>query len=330
MDNSIYGKVTSNIEKHLTFYIQKKTVSTSQLNEKLILNLALLHRFLSASQKIIQERNYSSYLMNNNDISLTENNKYRDTLDVFVPSSRLSVALRKRINEQNRFPGFGNEDNEDNDINNNPENLSKEQHNKMNLLQNDFDKLNEAGSFIYGSYNNNLLYGNDYQRDITDKEEFLDEGMGMSFQDKQIEEGYENKNRKENVGTLLENETLFNDYSYQDQFFQNEIYSNQNQQQNAYLTTVTKENIINTHSQQSILLINQHLSKDKYISYLDENLADKIIKEFGTLFLDNAICTFEVIKKAGNAFLTNPNNSRMTIVRNNVHVAEMEKFKSFL
>jgi hypothetical protein len=73
----------------------------------------------------------------------------------------------------------------------------------MNLLQNDFDKLNEAGSFIYGSYNNNLLYGNDYQRDITDKEGFLDEGMQISFQDKQIEEGYENKNRKENVGTLF-------------------------------------------------------------------------------------------------------------------------------
>jgi hypothetical protein len=33
----------------------------------------------------------------------------------------------------------------------------------MNLLQNDFDELNEAGSFIYDSYNNNLLYGNDYQ-----------------------------------------------------------------------------------------------------------------------------------------------------------------------
>ena len=205
MDNSIYGKVTSNIEKHLTFYIQKKTVSSSQLNEKLILNLTLLHRFLSASQKLTQETNFSSYLMNTNDISLIENNKYRDTLDVFVPSSRLSKALRKQINEQNNFPGIGNEDNENNDVNNNQENISKEQNNKMNLLQNDFDKLNEAGSFIYGSYNNNLLYGNDYQRDITDKEEFLDEGMGMSFQDKQIEEGYENKNRKENVGTLLEN-----------------------------------------------------------------------------------------------------------------------------
>ena len=331
MDNSIYGKVTSNIEKHLTFYIQKKTVSSSQLNEKLILNLTLLHRFLSASQKLTQETNFSSYLMNTNDISLIENNKYRDTLDVFVPSSRLSKALRKQINEQNNFPGIGNEDNENNDVNNNQENISKEQNNKMNLLQNDFDKLNEAGSFIYGSYNNNLLYGNDYQRDITDKEEFLDEGMGMSFQDKQIEEGYENKNRKENVGTLLENETLFNDYSYQDHFFQSEIYSNQNQQrQQTTLTPVTRENTITTHSQQLTPLGNLHLSKDKYISYLNENIADKIIKEFGSLFLDNAVYTFEVIKKAGNAFLMNPNNSRMTIVRNNVHVADMEKFKSFL
>ena len=154
MDNSIYGKVTSNIEKHLTFYIQKKIVSSSRLNEKLILNLTLLHRFLSASQKLTQETNFSSDLMNTNDISLIENNKYRDTLDVFVPSSRLSKALRKRINEQNNFPGIGNEDNENNDVNNNQENISKEQNNKMNLLQNDFDKLNEAGSFIYGSYNN--------------------------------------------------------------------------------------------------------------------------------------------------------------------------------
>lgn len=142
-------------------------------------------------------------MKNTNDISLIENNKYRDILNVFVPSSRLSKALRKRINEQNNFPGIGNENNEDTGINNNQENISKNQHNKMNLLQNDFDKLNEAGSFIYGSYNNNLLYGNDYQRDITDKEGVLDEGMGMSFQDKQIEEGYKNKNSKENVGTLL-------------------------------------------------------------------------------------------------------------------------------
>lgn len=50
MDNSIYGKVTSNIKKHLTFYVKKKTVLSSQLNEKFILNLTLLHRFLSASQ----------------------------------------------------------------------------------------------------------------------------------------------------------------------------------------------------------------------------------------------------------------------------------------
>ena len=332
MDNSIYGKITSNIEKHLTFYIQKKNVSTSQLNEKLILNLTILHRFLSASQKLTQDSNFSPFLMNNiNDISLLENNKYRDTLDVFVPSSRLSKALRKRINEQNNFPGIGNEDNEDNDINDTP----KVQNNKMNLYQNDFDKLNEAGSLIYGSYNNNnLLYGNDndYQRDITDKEGFLDNGMGMSFQDKQIEEGYENKNHKENVGTLLENETLFNDYSYQDQFFQNEIYSNQQQQQHQQtsVTPLTRDNITNTHLQQLTPLGTTHLPKEKYISYLNENLADKIIKEFGVLFLENAIYTFDVIKKAGNAYLMNPNNSRLTIVRNNVHVADMEKFKSFL
>jgi hypothetical protein len=58
MDNSIYGKVTSNIEKHLTFYVKKKTVLSSQLNEKFILNLTLLHRFLSASQKLTQESNF--------------------------------------------------------------------------------------------------------------------------------------------------------------------------------------------------------------------------------------------------------------------------------
>ena len=156
--------------------------------------------------------------------------------------------------------------------------------------------------------------------------------MGMFFQDKQIEEGYENKNRKENVGTLLENETLFNDYSYQNHFFQNEIYSNQNEQQHQQntLTPVTRENTINTRSQQLTLLGNLYLSFDKYISYLNENIGDKIIKEFGSLFLDNVIYTFEVIKKAGNTFLMNPNNSRMTIVRNNVYVVDMEKFKSFL
>ena len=78
----------------------------------------------------------------------------------------------------------------------------------------------------------------------------------MFFQDKQIEEGYENKNRKENVGTLLENETLFNDYSYQNHFFQNEIYSNQNEQQHQQntLTPVTGENTIHTRSQQLTLL----------------------------------------------------------------------------
>ena len=49
--------------------------------------------------------------MNINDISFIENNKYKDTLYVFVPSSRLSKALRKQINEQNNFTGIGNEDN---------------------------------------------------------------------------------------------------------------------------------------------------------------------------------------------------------------------------
>jgi hypothetical protein len=97
----------------------------------------------------------------------------------------------------------------------------------------------------------------------------------------------------------LQNETLFNEYSYRDHFFQNEIYSNQNEQQHQRntLTPVTRENTINTHSQQLTPLGNLHLSKDRDISYLNENNADKIIKEFGSLFLDNAIYTFEVIKK---------------------------------
>lgn len=325
MDNSIYGKITSNIEKHLSFYIQKKAASTSQLNEKLILNLTLLHRFLSTSQKITQESTFTSFYANSHEISLTENNKYRDTLDVFVPSSRLSTALRKRINEQNRFPGISNE-NDDDDYN--QPNLSKEQQTKMNLHQNDFERLNEAGSLIYGSYNNNLLNGNEYQRDSIDKEGFLDEGIGMSFQNKQIEGGFGDDNR-ENVGTMLDNETLFNDYSYQDHFFENEIYAKPNQQ-HSNSKEVAKETITDPSFSQPSPFINQHASKNKYISYLNENLVNRIIKEFGNLFLDNAIYTFEVIKKAGNAILMNPNNSRMTIVRNNVHIAEMEKFKSFL
>lgn len=141
MDNhrQIYRKLTNNIQLQITKF-QEKKISQDQLNQRLLLNLSSLCFFLKNRENCKKNESNKTEILN-------------DTiLDVFVPYSKLSSILRKKIDEIDTIEEEGILDNMEEldnpllDIT-----LDNKQNNNDHLL------LNESEIYINPSNNDKYL-----------------------------------------------------------------------------------------------------------------------------------------------------------------------------